>query len=192
MSGRYFIPALAHRSQTLQRGLLGRSMLVGLVGLGSLLLLLLNGCGFQLRGMSSFPFDTLYIAANGPVAIELKRNLRAASTTRLVEERKEAAAVLELNERRDKTVLSIGNTGRAREFRLNYVLTYRVVDQRGREMVPPNSNITIFRDISFNDSQVLSKESEEALLWREMQSDMVQQLIRRMAAARVRGDDEQN
>jgi LPS-assembly lipoprotein len=59
-------------------------------------------------------------------------------------------------------------------------------------MVPPNANITIYRDISFNDTQVLSKESEEALLWREMQSDMVQQLIRRLAAARVRADDEQN
>jgi LPS-assembly lipoprotein len=100
--------------------------------------------------------------------------------------------VLEFNERRDKAVLSIASNGRAREFRLNYVLTYRVVDQRGREMVPPNSNISIYRDISFNDTQVLSKESEEALLWREMQSDMVQQLIRRLAAARVRADDEQN
>jgi LPS-assembly lipoprotein len=189
MSGRYFTSALMHRPQIQRRGLIGRSMLVGL---GSLLLMLLSGCGFQLRGISSFPFDTLHIVANSPVAIELKRNLRAASTTRLVEERKEAAAVLEFNERRDKTVLSIGNTGRAREFRLNYVLTYRVVDQRGREMVPLNSNITIFRDISFNDTQVLSKESEEALLWREMQSDMVQQLIRRLAAARVRADDEQN
>lgn len=189
MSGRYFTPALMHRPQIQRRGMLGRSMLVGL---GSLLLMLLSGCGFQLRGISSFPFETLHIVANSPVAIELKRNLLAASTTRLVDDRKEAAAVLEFNERRDKAVLSIGSNGRAREFRLNYVLTYRVVDQRGREMVPPNSNISIYRDISFNDTQVLSKESEEALLWREMQSDMVQQLIRRLAAARVRADDEQN
>ena len=189
MSGRYFTPALMHRPQIQRRGMLGRSMLVGL---GSLLLMLLSGCGFQLRGISSFPFETLHIVANSPVAIELKRNLLAASTTRLVDDRKEAAAVLEFNERRDKAVLSIASNGRAREFRLNYVLTYRVVDQRGREMVPPNSNVSIYRDISFNDTQVLSKESEEALLWREMQSDMVQQLIRRLAAARVRADDEQN
>jgi LPS-assembly lipoprotein len=189
MSGRYFTATVLHRPNTLRQGVLGRSLLISL---GSLLLIMLSGCGFQLRGISSFPFDTLHIVANSPVAVELKRNLLAASNTRLVDDRKDAAAVLEFSERRDKTVLSIGNTGRAREFRLNYVLTYRVVDQRGREMVPPNANITIYRDISFNDTQVLSKESEEALLWREMQSDMVQQLIRRLAAARVRADDEQN
>ena len=51
--------------------------------LSALCCVLLSGCGFQLRGISSFPFDTLYIAANGPVAVELKRNLRSASTTRL-------------------------------------------------------------------------------------------------------------
>ncbi|MFN0162016.1 MAG: LPS assembly lipoprotein LptE, partial [Burkholderiales bacterium] len=34
----------------------------------------------------------------------------------------------------------------------------------------------------FNDTQVLAKESEEALLYRDMQTDMVQQVLRRLAA----------
>jgi LPS-assembly lipoprotein len=40
------------------------------------------------------------------------------------------------------------------------------------------------RDISFNESAVLSKEAEEGLLYRNMQSDIVQQTMRRLAAVR--------
>jgi LPS-assembly lipoprotein len=38
--------------------------------------------------------------------------------------------------------------------------------------------------VSYDDTQVLAKESEEQLLFRDMQSDMVQQILRRLAAAR--------
>ena len=44
------------------------------------------------------------------------------------------------------------------------------------------------RDISINDSQVLAKQSEESLLYRDMQTDLVQQLLRRIAAVRPRAD----
>jgi len=40
------------------------------------------------------------------------------------------------------------------------------------------------RDISFNESAVLAKEAEEALLYRDMQTDIVQQLLRRLAAVK--------
>jgi LPS-assembly lipoprotein len=42
----------------------------------------------------------------------------------------------------------------------------------------------IRRDISFSDALVLSKEAEEVLLWRDIQNDLVQQLLRRLAAAK--------
>jgi len=43
--------------------------------------------------------------------------------------------------------------------------------------------IVLFRDVSFNDSDILAKESEELLLFRDMQADMVQQIMSRLAAA---------
>jgi LPS-assembly lipoprotein len=52
------------------------------------------------------------------------------------------------------------------------------------EYIPP-STITLRRDITFSDDLVLSKESEEILLWRDMQGDLVQQLMRRLAAAKL-------
>ena len=42
------------------------------------------------------------------------------------------------------------------------------------------------RDITFNDSQVLAKEQEEALLYRDMLSDLVTQIMRRLQAAKVK------
>ena len=152
--------------------------------------LLLPGCGFALRGQATFPFDTLHVSANTPLAVELKRNIRSGSKTRLVDNPKEAQAVLAFtDEARDKQILAINNQGRVREFRLRYVLSFRISDEQGRNLLPV-STLSLYRDISFNDAQVLAKEAEEALLFRDMQTDMVQQLMRRLAAARAAPADE--
>jgi LPS-assembly lipoprotein len=58
-----------------------------------------------------------------------------------------------------------------------------VHDGKGADYVPP-ATILLTRDITFNDSDVLAKETEEQLLFRDMQSDMVQQIMRRLAASR--------
>ncbi len=50
----------------------------------------------------------------------------------------------------------------------------------------PETELRQQRDVSYNESQALAKESEEALLYRDMQSDLVQQLMRRLAVVRVR------
>ena len=69
-----------------------------------------------------------------------------------------------------------------REFQLRYRIGFRVHDGKGGEYVP-QSVIQLTRDVTFNDSEVLAKEAEEQLLFRDMQSDMVQQIMRRLAAA---------
>jgi LPS-assembly lipoprotein len=150
-----------------------------------LLVLLTAACGFQLRGQASLPFETLYVAipATSPLGIELKRNIIAGTHTRLVNDAAQAQAIFELvSEEPQKTILSFDTTGRVREFQLRYRVAFRVHDARGRDYLP-QSEIRLTRDISFNDAQVLSKESEEELLFRDMQSDMVQQILRRLAAA---------
>ena len=69
------------------------------------------------------------------------------------------------------------------EYQLRYRVGFRVTDPKGQVYVP-TSEILLTRDIAFNDAQVLSKESEESLLYRDMQSDMVQQILRRLVAAK--------
>ena len=145
----------------------------------------LGGCGFALRGSANLPYESLYIDLpdNNALGAELRRNLRAGTNTRIVERREQAQAIMQANgETRSKLILSLGSNGAVREFRLKYAFTYRIINQGGDDVAAPG-NLLIERDYSFNDNQVLAKESEEALLYRDMQTDMVQQVMRRLAAA---------
>ena len=147
--------------------------------------LLLAGCGFQLRGTAALPFDTLYMpptTAPG-VALDLKRNIQGGTRTTVVTDPKQAEAILEFSqEAREKHILSLAATGRVREFQLRYRVAFRVHDGKGGEFLPV-STLQLTRDISFNDTDVLAKETEEQQLYRDMQFDMVQQIMRRLAAA---------
>jgi LPS-assembly lipoprotein len=60
---------------------------------------------------------------------------------------------------------------------------FSVGDGKGGDFVPPNT-VTLTRDVTYDDTVALAKEAEEQLLFRDMQSDMVQQIVRRLAAAR--------
>jgi LPS-assembly lipoprotein len=146
---------------------------------------LLSGCGFQLRGQAQLPFETLYIPGGSPLVVELKRNVAAASKTRVVDIVGDAQAVLGFTaELRDKVILSFNTAGRVSEYQLRYRVGFRVTDPKGGHVYLPTSEILLTRDVSYSDAQVLAKEAEEALLYRDMQSDMVQQILRRLVAAK--------
>ena len=142
------------------------------------------GCGFHLRGSAPVPFETLYIPnAKTGVALDLKRNIEAGTNAKVIDDPKKADAILELSgESREKIILSLTGTGRVREFRLRYRMGYRVHDGKGGEYVPP-SVVQLQRDVTYDDSAILAKEAEEQLLFRDMQTDMVQQVLRRLASA---------
>ena len=144
----------------------------------------LSACGFHLRGSATVPFQTLYIPdARIGVALALKRNIEAGTNAKVVDDPKTADAILELQgENREKIILSLSGTGRVSEFRLRYSMRYRVHDGKGSEYVP-SSLVQLTRDMKYDDSQILAKEAEEQLLFRDMQSDMVQQVLRRLASA---------
>jgi len=94
----------------------------------------------------------------------------------------QAQVVLDLlQEQREKTVVGVNSSGQVREFQLRIRVKFRVRTREGQELVP-ETEILQQRDISFNESAVLAKEAEEALLYRDMQTDIVQQLMRRLAA----------
>ena len=146
----------------------------------------LVACGFKLRGARDLPFETIFLGfpPNSPFGTELARNIRAGTRTRVIEQRDKADAILEiLGETREREVLALNAQGRAREFQLRLKLAFRLTDNKGREFIAP-TQLSAHRDVSFNDAQVLAKESEEALLYRDMQTDLVQQLLRRLAAAK--------
>jgi LPS-assembly lipoprotein len=155
-------------------------------GLAALLLcILVAACGFRLRGTAEVPFDSLYVpGATTGIALDLKRNIHAGTKARVVDNLKDADAVMQFTEEtRQKEILSLTGTGRVREFQLRYRVGFRVHDGKGADYVP-QSTIQLTRDVTFNDAEILAKEAEEQLLFRDMQMDMVQQIMRRLAAAK--------
>jgi len=151
----------------------------------------LGACGFKLRGAYVLPFDTLHIAYpdNTPLYAVLKRNIEASSQARVVADQKAAQASFSVaGDLPQKIVLSLDAAGQVREYQLVRAFSFRVVDAENHELIPL-STITVRRDISFSNAQALSKESEEVLLWRDMETDLVQQILRRMAAAKPHAAD---
>lgn len=156
-----------------------------------LCLSLLTACGFKLRGAYSLPFDTIAISLPDTSELRaiIKRNITASSKTRVVDDPKDAQAILTVvGDRVAKNILSLNSSGRVSEYQLVRTFSFRVHDMDGRDFIP-QSDIVMRRDITYSDAQVLSKESEETLLLRDMQNDLVQQLMRRLSLAKVPGKD---
>jgi LPS-assembly lipoprotein len=75
-----------------------------------------------------------------------------------------------------------------REYRLFVNYSFQVVDPKGRILVPRN-NISLSRDITFDDSNVLAKDLEEGLLFRDMNNDLVNQIMRRLSIIKPKNPD---
>lgn len=149
--------------------------------------LLLSACGFQLRGTAPLPFNSLYVqaAATSQFANQLKRAVRSGSGTRVADRPDEAQVILQImNELQEKQILSLTGGGRVSEYQLRYRVAFRLTDSKNREHIPA-SEIVLKRDYTYSDDQALSKDSEEALLYRDMRNDAVQQMVRRLQAAKL-------
>ncbi|MDR0576504.1 MAG: LPS assembly lipoprotein LptE [Candidatus Accumulibacter sp.] len=151
----------------------------------ALAVLALTGCGFQLRGAYSLPYESLYVAGRDNVVVAgLKRAIQASGGTRIEESAESAQATfVTAGEWRDSIIVSLSGSGRVREKRLRYRYAYRIVDAKGRDLVP-QSYVELSRDVTYADSVTLAKTQEEELLWRDMENDLVQQLMRRLAAVK--------
>jgi LPS-assembly lipoprotein len=158
-----------------------------------LLATLLAGCGFHLRGSGSgtLPYKTLHVPLpeGSEVGVWLERYIRAAGGTELVDSPKQAEAIFQqLQDSRQKAVLSVNAQGRVREYRLFVNYSFQVVDPKGRILVPRNT-ISLSRDITFDDSNVLAKDLEEGLLFRDMNNDLVNQIMRRLSIIKPKNPD---
>jgi LPS-assembly lipoprotein len=123
-----------------------------------------NGCGFELRRAPSLRFETL----------QLKGFKDASPLAREV--------VLEaLTDEREKSVVASTAAGQVRELQLRARFQFRVRSPAGKDLLPA-TEILLSRDMSYNESNALAKEHEEASLYAAMQSDIVAQVLRRLAA----------
>ena len=147
---------------------------------------MLATCGFHLRGQATYAFSSIFVnVAGAPVfESELKRSLEGAGSAKLAPTAAAADVILNVPPIVDeKDVLSLSSGGSVLEYALQMRVGFRLHDKDGLDWLPPGE-IMIRRSYTFTQTEVLARDIEEQRLLREMQSDAIAQLIRRLQAAK--------
>lgn len=150
-------------------------------------LLMLAGCGFQLRGEANVPeaLKTLYIQGintqQDTLGLHLKRALVRNGIT-VVDDYQEGAAIFTVLENRyDRRVLSVGSNAQVREFELDAWVTFKVTDDKG-EQLSDVQRVEASRDYQFDRDQILAMDEQERVLREDLNKQMVQSILRRLSA----------
>ncbi len=153
--------------------------------LALLLAAALPGCGFQLQGPTTLPAGVrqVYIEAPDqltPFVVELRRSLARAGGA-LAATAAGADAVIRVRE--DKTgrrVLSVSARNTPQEYEVFYTVKYAI--DRGGSEVLALQQLDMTRNFSFDESLLLAKEREEALLRDAMARDLADLVLRRFGS----------
>lgn len=158
----------------------------------------LGACGFQLRTAPAMSFKTIQLtgfASHSPLASELARAIEASGAdvvdSTLEATRASSSASVPpthlifeaLRDSRDEAVASTTAYGQVRDMLARTHLRYRILRGDGSELVPPTS-LELANTLTFNEKDALAKADEYDALHRAMQTDIVNQVIRRLAAIR--------
>ena len=145
----------------------------------------LSACGFQLRSSGDYPFKTLYanFAITSPLGVELRRHLLGTGRIEVWSDPLQmlkADVILDiLGEERQQVVVGINALGQVRELQLRLRVRFRLRSPDGVTWID-SVELAQQRDLSFTETAALSKEIEQAMMYRDMQSDIVQQIMRRL------------
>ena len=151
----------------------------------------LAGCGFRLRGALKLPFASLRsnLSERSEIGRELRMQL-AASGVQLLGPAPAGqppqpvdVELTVLTEQRERAVVGVTATGQVRELQLRVRFKFRLRSGKGRDLID-DTELLQERDLSYDEALALGKQVEEDLLYREMQSDIVRQLLRRLAAVK--------
>ncbi len=147
---------------------------------------LLAGCGFKLRQPPQLAFSSIALvgfARRSPLADEFKKQL--SQQVRVLDTPDKAQVVLQaLLDVRERSVVASTSAAQVRELQLRLKFNFRAHTPAGRELIP-KVELLLVRDLSYSETAALAKEVEDAELFREMQADVVGQVLRRLAAVQV-------
>lgn len=159
-----------------------------LPAIGALLLALgASACGFRLAGSEKLP-DTLkkpYLSIKDPYtdfARELEHQLKASGAL-LQPAREGSTAVIDVT--RDQvqvTTLSVSARNIPTEYELIYTVVFAVRGTAPDKQLLAPQTLTLSRDYSFNENELLAKEHESDILRRQMARDLAGIAVRRLAS----------
>ncbi|MFC3339483.1 LPS assembly lipoprotein LptE [Paracandidimonas soli] len=152
------------------------------------LALAVAGCGFQLKGTSPLPFETLYtnIPDSSEFGAQLRRAILAASPdTRFVSDPQDAQAKLvQLANRQFQRELSIDAQGQVEEYELNLEFVFQLTDDKNRLLLPPTT-LRSTRDMPYDPNSVQAKQGEIATVYRNMRRGLIDRIVRRLTSPEV-------
>lgn len=158
--------------------------------LGGMAAASLAACGFKLRGSGSasnvYAFQSIFsgFALGSSLGQDFKRVATGAGLKLVdtAEDASKAQVVLRVHlEQREKVVVGSGVAGQVREFQLRVRLRFSLFSLSGKLLLD-DVELLQQREVSYTESAALAKEAEEQLLYRDMQMEVVQQLMRRLSA----------
>jgi LPS-assembly lipoprotein len=169
--------------QVLARTVAGGALMSVMVATG------VSGCGFQLRQSADLPFKSLFLILPRQSALgtDLRRNLASQANLKVFTESPDMATaevVLDvMSEVRERVVVGLNASGQVRELQLRLKVKFRLRTPQGQNLIP-EVELQQQRDLSFLESAALSKDIEENMMYRDMQVDIVQQILRRLVAVK--------
>jgi LPS-assembly lipoprotein len=149
-----------------------------------LMLVAVPGCGFHLRtwdlgaSMESFYVDS---PGSNPFASPLRQALRQAGVAEASTPGSAEVVIGLVNSQRQRRSVSVTGQARVAEYQLNLGVQYRVLDSAGVELVVPRwaRSSRVYR---VDRANIVGNSEEQALLEREMQNDLIQQIVRTLNA----------
>lgn len=145
--------------------------------------LLLAGCGFHLEGRVPLPqsIQRPYIEAPDQQSdfVQSLRRQMLISGVHPVDSVDRATAVVHIHEAVVPRVLSVSAQNRPTEYQVTYTVTFSVT-AGGRDLLPPQQ-VSSMRSYSFDESLLLAKEHEEAILQQAMGEDLADVVMRRLS-----------
>jgi len=149
-------------------------------------LLALAACGFELRRVADLQFQSIALTGFAPRS-PLAQDLRLALERSVVVKESPAQAQVvfqALRDERTRKAVVFTASGQVRDIQLRMLLRYRAQTPSQRELIA-DADILQIRELTYIESKTLGKEQEEQDLWREMQSDVVLQVMLRLSTVKV-------
>ncbi len=148
--------------------------------------LLVQSCGFHLRGLVEMPpeLKSIYIEGGLPNSQmrEILRQKLIGSQVNVLERQEESGAVLRiLRDETSRRIASVNAAGQPNEYELKYVLSYRLEDGRGRALLAPRE-IRLLRTYRYDPNNILSVAEEARRIKGEMARSAVNQMLRQISA----------
>jgi LPS-assembly lipoprotein len=157
---------------------------------GLLLLALVSGCGFRLRGQTELPpaMRITYIKVNRPPGTPpgtLERTLQnflKANGTEVATDPKQATAILEIvNQDKSSRLVATNREGNTRIWTLTYLVNYRVLLPDNKVLLPQTA-ASVSRNVTYPESAVLSRGQGEDITYRDMEYELVRAIFFRLEA----------